>query len=119
MKTFPILFSLVLSMPALAADSAPANPHAGMDMKNIPAHKMVLSQSGTVLSTLNVPSYSYVEVSKNKKTIWLAAATSTVKKGDKVKFDDGMVMTNFYSKSLKRTFPSIVFVNSLVVDTGK
>jgi hypothetical protein len=30
-----------------------------------------------------------------------------------------MVMTNFYSKTLKRTFPSIVFVNSLVVDTGK
>jgi hypothetical protein len=30
-----------------------------------------------------------------------------------------MVMTNFYSKSLKRSFPSIAFDNSLVVDNGK
>jgi len=82
-------------------------------------HQTMLTQTGKVLSTISVPSYTYVEVSQGKKTLWLAAATSTVKKGDTVRFDDGMVMTDFYSKSLKRSFPSIVFVNSLVIDNGK
>lgn len=115
MKTLPIILALVVSTSALAAaPAAPANPHAGMD-----PHKTMLTQSGKVLSIINVPSYTYVEVSQGKKTMWLAAMTSSVKKGDMVRFDDGMVMTNFYSKSLKRSFPSIAFVNSLVVDNGK
>jgi len=116
MKSFSILFALALSTSAFAAApaAAPVNPHAGMEM-----HKTMLSQSGKVLSTMDVPSYTYVEVSQGKKTMWIAATTAKVKKGDTVHFDDGMVMNNFYSKSLKRTFPSIVFVNSLVVDNAK
>lgn len=117
MKSVPILFALALSMPAFAADPAPFNPHAGLEMPK--KQTMMLTQSGTVLSTINVPTYTYVEVSQGKKTLWLATATSGVKKGDKVRFDDGLVMNNFYSKSLKRTFPSIIFVNSLVRDSGK
>jgi hypothetical protein len=115
MKTFSILLALTLSTSALAAaPAAPANPHAGMA-----APQPVLGQSGKVLSTISVPSYTYVEVSQGKKTMWLAATTSAVKKGDMVRFDDGMVMKDFYSKSLKRSFPSIVFVNSLVVDNAR
>lgn len=119
MKSVPVLFAWLLSASAFAADPAPVNPHAGMEIDDMPMHKTMLTQSGTVLSTLSVPSYTYVEVSQNNKKMWVAAATSAVKKGDKVKFDDGMVMDNFYSKTLKRTFPSIVFVNSLVIDKAK
>jgi hypothetical protein len=116
MKSVSILFALVLSTSAFAANpvAAPTNPHAGMQMRG-----SMQSQSGKVLSTMDVPSYTYVEVLQGDKKMWLAAATAKVKKGDTVRFDNGMVMTNFYSKTLKRTFPSIVFVNSLVVDTGK
>lgn len=115
MKSLSMLFALALSTAVFAAGpSAPVNPHAGMGM-----HGPMLTQTGKVLSTINVPSYTYVEVSQGKKTIWLAASTVAVKKGDVVRFDDGMVMKNFNSKTLKRTFPSIVFVNSLVVDNGK
>jgi hypothetical protein len=114
MKSFSILFAMVLSTSAFAADPAPVNPHAGMGM-----NKTMPTQTGKVLSTIDVPSYTYVEVSQGNKTQWIAAATSKVKKGDMVRFDDGMVMKDFYSKTLKRTFPSIVFVNSLVVDNAK
>lgn len=114
MKTVPLLLACVLSTPVLAADPVPANPHAGMQKR-----QTMPTQSGKVLSTISVPSYTYVEVSQGKETLWLAAATSPVKKGDRVRFDSGMVMTDFYSKTLKRSFPSIMFVNSLVIDSGK
>lgn len=113
MKTVSILFALALSTSAFAAGpvAAPANPHAGA--------KTMLTQTGKVVSSIDVPTYTYVEVSQGSKTIWLAANTTTVKKGDMVRFDDGMKMTNFYSKSLKRTFPSILFVSHFVVDNSK
>ncbi len=80
MKSLPIILALVVSTSALAAaPAAPANPHAGMD-----PHKKILTQSGKVLSIINVPSYTYLEVSQGKKTMWLAAMTSSVKKGDMV-----------------------------------
>ena len=115
MKTLSILLALILSGPALAAEPAkPANPHGDMGMSG-PA----LTQSGKVVSTIDVPTYTYVEVSQGKQTLWLAALTTSVKKGDTVRFDEGMVMENFYSKGLKRTFPKIVFVSNLVVDNKK
>ena len=123
MKSVPILFALVLSTAAFADEPAAVSPHAGMGLHGMgmhdAMHKAMLTQSGTVLSTISVPSYTYVEVSQDSKTLWLATATAGVKQGDKVRFDEGMVMDNFYSKTLKRNFPSIVFVNSLVVDNGK
>jgi uncharacterized cupredoxin-like copper-binding protein len=124
MKTLCILFALVLSASAVAGETAkPANPHAGMPSANPHAgtgmNSPALPQSGTVLSTSNVPTYTYVEVSQGKKTMWLAALTTPVKKGDTVRFDNGMEMKNFHSKSLKRTFPSIFFVSKLVVDKKK
>lgn len=112
MKFFPALLVLALSSPALAAD-----PHADMSSKSAPAKK--LTQQASVLSVQNVPPYSYIEVSQNKQTRWLASTAPGVKKGDVIRFDDGMIMTNFYSKSLKRTFPSIAFVNQVEVETGK
>ena len=120
MKSFSVLLALSLSASALAAEpAAPVNPHAGMKMPAMSAPGIQLTQKATVLSTLNVPQYTYIEASQDKKTLWLAATTLTVKKGDVIRFDDGMAMTNFYSQSLKRTFPSILFVNSVVVSNGK
>lgn len=125
MKLLPLLFAASFAFPALAAEpAAQKDPHAGMSMSGNPhagmggamgMPMMALTQEGTVLSTIDVPSYTYIEVSQGKDTHWLAAATVKVKKGDKVRFDDGMRMTNFYSKTLKRSFPSISFVNKVEV----
>lgn len=123
MKFLPVLLALSVSVsaPALAADqaAAPAIPHAGMKMPAMAPQAANLSQTAKVLSTINVPTYTYIEASQGNKTIWLAATTVAVKKGDSIRFDDGMVMNNFYSKALKRNFPSIVFVNQVVVASAK
>lgn len=115
----PIAVLLALSVTAAAHAADPANPHAGMKMPSMASQGMNLSQSAKVLSTIDVPTYTYIEAAQGNKTVWLAATTVAVKKGDTIRFDDGMVMHNFYSKGLKRTFPSIVFVNKVVVASAK
>ncbi len=127
MKLTPFLLAAVVAFPALAAEpAAPKDPHAGMSMPGNPhagmgggmgmdMPMMALTQQGTVLSSIDVPSYTYIEVRQGKESRWLAAATVKVKKGDTVRFDDGMRMTNFYSKTLKRNFPSISFVNKVEI----
>jgi hypothetical protein len=121
MKTLALLSMLTLSAAVFAAEPVvPANPHAGLKMPGaMTPHEISLSQQATVLSTISVPQYTYIEAAQGKKTVWLAAASMAVKKGDVIRFDDGMVMNNFYSKTLKRNFPSIVFVNRLVVGGDK
>ncbi len=120
MRPFLFLISLTFSSLALAADTTvPINPHAGMAKPGMAAPKRELRQQGAVLTTINVPQYTYIEVLQGKKTCWLASTTSAVKKGDTIRFDQGMTMTNFYSKRLKRTFPSIAFVEKMEVGHAK
>ena len=74
-----------------------------------------LTQKAQVLSTINVPQYTYLEVKQDNNTRWLATTTFAAKKGDTIQFDDGTAMTNFNSKTLNRTFPSITFVGRMVI----
>jgi hypothetical protein len=121
MKSLFLLPVLALSASLFAAEpAAPANPHVGMKLPTAMAPREIpLTQQATVLSTISVPQYTYIEAAQGKKTVWLAASSMAVKKGDTIRFDDGMVMNNFYSKTLKRTFPNIVFVNRAVVGGDK
>jgi len=79
------------------------------------APKPPLTQKAQVLSTINVTQFTYLEVKQDNNTRWLATTTSAAKKGDTIQFEDGTLMTNFYSKVLNRTFPSITFVGNVVV----
>jgi hypothetical protein len=120
MKAFSALLALFISTVAFSADpGASANPHAGMKPSSMASRDANLPQSAKVLTVIKAPPYNYIEASQGKNTIWLATTTIAVKKGDVIRFDEGMVMNDFYSKSLKRTFPSILFVNKLVAGEGK
>ena len=119
MKSLPFLFVLaVFSAAAVAAPSAAPSPHP-VQMPAAGAPNASLPQKAKVLSTIEVPQYTYLEVTQNKKTRWLASTKVAVKKGDVIRFDDGAEMTNFHSKALNRTFPSIFFVSHVVVSTEK
>ncbi|MCG2743628.1 MAG: DNA-binding protein [Desulfobacteraceae bacterium] len=72
------------------------------------------TSSGTVLETMNAGGYTYLQVDTGKIQQWVAIPESKVKKGDKVSYYDGMAMPNFTSKSLNRTFESIIFSPGLV-----
>lgn len=65
--------------------------------------------SGTVLETMNAAGYTYIHVDSGAAKEWVAIPETKVAAGDKVSYGQGMVMENFYSKSLDRSFPSIIF----------
>ncbi len=120
MKSFPIFLALAVFSASAFAQALPSGHppmNAKMEGKGMPDAQ--LPQKAKVLSTIDAAPYTYLEVTQNKKTLWLAANAVPAKKGDVIRFDDGMVMTNFHSKTLNRTFPSVIFVNRLVVTKEK
>ena len=120
MKFLPFLIALAVASTTALAQSLPSgHPAAGASKDGKGAAEAPLPQKGKVLSTMDAAGYTYLEVTQNKKTIWLAGPKIAVKKGDVVRFEDGMVMTNFESKTLKRTFPAITFVNRVAVVNEK
>ena len=67
---------------------------------------------GKVTDIIKASVYTYVEVDTGKKKIWAAGPVTPLKVGDMISFSTGMLMKNFHSKSMKRDFPAIYFVNS-------
>lgn len=65
--------------------------------------------TGTVLEVQDVDAYSYLRLQTKDGETWAAVGRAALKKGATVTIEDAMVMKNFESKSLKKTFPSIVF----------
>ena len=76
-----------------------------------------LLNEGKVLRTLDAHEFSYIEVSRAGAVEWLAAPLMPIKPGSTVRFEEGSVMTNFYSKLLERSFTSIRFVGAIRVTT--
>jgi hypothetical protein len=83
--------------------------------KSANAPSGMAANEGKVLSTLDAPGYTYMELANTEKKFWIAAPTMRVKAGDRVRFEQSLVMKNFNSKTLNRTFDQIIFVNSAKV----
>jgi hypothetical protein len=64
---------------------------------------------GEVLEVKDVESYTYLRLKTKDGETWAAVSKTPVAKGSKVTIEDVMVMNNFESKSLKKTFQTIVF----------
>jgi hypothetical protein len=113
MRSIPVLFALTVFSAVAVAAEAPSTKQAAGGMQIVAQAQM--PHKGKVLSSIDASIYTYIEVSENGKTVWLAAPTVAVKKGDTIGYDDGAVMTNFFSKSLNRTFETVIFVGRAVV----
>jgi hypothetical protein len=90
MKTAAVLSSLIL-----AASCLQAQPPS--DIK------------GEVLETQNVDSYTYLRLKTSGGEVWAAVPTTSVKKGAQVTIGNAATMRNFESKTLKKSFDTIVF----------
>lgn len=70
---------------------------------------------GVVVDFMDAGGYTYMELENSGHKFWIAAPTTKVNKGDHIRFAQSMVMTNFTSKTLNRTFGTIIFVSSTEV----
>lgn len=73
---------------------------------------------GEVLESINAGSYTYLRLKTKDGEIWAATMLSTFAKGTRVQLHDPMLMTNFESRALGKTFPEIVFASAISTDTG-
>jgi hypothetical protein len=90
----------------------PSPPKTTLNHGNARSKPMVPDQKveGTVIEVHNAGSYTYLKVKdKTAKEQWAAVLQIPVKQGQKVLISQQMVMDNFQSKSLNRTFDKIIF----------
>lgn len=64
---------------------------------------------GKVLETMDAGGYTYLHLDSQRGKVWVAIPETKVAVGEEVSSAPGMIMRNFTSKTLNRTFESIVF----------
>lgn len=92
-----------------AAQVAPHGTLPGQQAQAAAAPAQAGANLGQVKSVASGGGYSYLEIEQNGTVVWVAAPETPAKVGDKVSWSDGMVMQNYTSKSLNKTFDKIVF----------
>jgi hypothetical protein len=101
-----VLFFVSVTGCNSAKKDAPAPSQAQPAVNTAPAG---ISLSGKVVETMDSGGYTYVYVEDNGKKTWVAIPATVVKVGQLVTCQPGMEMRNFTSKTLNRTFESIIF----------
>ncbi len=73
------------------------------------------THKGKVLEALQVENYTYVRINEHNKDIWIAIPKLDVKTGDTIETSAGIIMKDFNSPTLKRTFSEIIFATKASV----
>ena len=69
--------------------------------------------TGTVVETMDAGGYTYVLVKTDGTEQWVALPESKIQTGDIISYVQGVIMNNFTSKTLDRTFETIIFSEGL------
>lgn len=119
--TLTLIPFLAVAMPPAGHDTGTAPYMLGtQDTAKVPAVKKDPNEphTGKVIQVINSGGYSYIQLKKkNGEKLWLAITAAEIPVGSQQTFSPGMVMPNFESKTLKRTFDEIIFTE--LVTKGK
>ncbi len=77
------------------------------------AAKAKLPNKGIAKKIFQTDTYTYIKVAMKGGTAWIATPTIELDVNTKIRFSEGSLMSDFYSKSLKRTFPTLFLVNQV------
>jgi hypothetical protein len=69
--------------------------------------------AGTAVQVIAAGGYTYVEVETEEGKFWLAGPETEITQGTRVQWKGPMLMRDFHSSSLDRTFSEIVFVDNV------
>lgn len=103
--------AIVLMLVFVTAHASPkkTNPPAPSNKIPSPSAGAAVTLSGKVVETMNGGGYTYISLEKNGKKTWVAVPEIKVTVGQEIALQPGQEMRNFASKSLNRTFDSIIF----------
>jgi len=114
-----LVFALIMMIGSGVAYASPekSDPAPAAKKPSVKAEKddPTAGPSGKVVETMDAGGYTYVCLEKNGKKTWVAVTQTKVVVGSKMTFQPGQEMQNFTSKSLGRTFDSIIFSGGPVV----
>lgn len=77
------------------------------------AKQAQLPNAGVVREVLHTQAYSYVLVDAQSGSVWLAGPKTDLAIGSRIRYSQGVSMTNFFSKELQRSFPEVLFVGTI------
>lgn len=97
-----------LAMGASAENRAQTEKAAAATENKAQAMDNVALQ-GKILETMNASGYTYLLLDSQQGKVWVAIPETKVAAGETVSTAPGMVMHNFTSQTLKRSFESIIF----------
>lgn len=72
-----------------------------------------IAHTATVLESMSSMGYTYIRVEEEGKSFWIALPETKVSVGETISFYEQMLMENFTSRSLNRTFDRILFVEAI------
>lgn len=72
-----------------------------------------IAHTATVVETMSSAGYTYIRVDEKGNTFWIALPETQVNVGEKISFYEQMLMENFTSRTLNRTFDRILFVEAI------
>jgi len=111
-----LIFLLVAGFLTISASGAYSDPQGE---KSLPPKQTPLTEekagtmghfpSGKVVEPMNAGGYTYVCLKKGGKKTWVAVPEMKVTVGQQMVFKPGQEMKDFTSKTLNRTFASIIF----------
>jgi len=107
LKKLTILAAACLALAACGSETSSGGADAAFNDAELTGNK------GQVLSVIQVPGYTYVEVRNNGRSLWLAGNPVEVEEGEVISWSDAAMMRNFQSKTLNRTFEELMFVSAI------
>ncbi len=106
MKFFTVLFSLLLLVGCKDKANYSKVDNAATAAKT-DVHKIVVKEA------VDGGSYTYLNVDENGQNYWMAVTSIPVIVGGTYYYDGGMVMKDFESKQLEKTFDEIIFADGI------
>jgi hypothetical protein len=104
-RLISLIFSIILTFAATQAWSFSKSMSA--------PEPEAIAHTATVLETMSSAGYTYIRVEEKGKKFWVALPETQVSVGETVSFYEQMLMENFTSRSLNRTFDRILFVEAI------
>ncbi|MCF8378928.1 MAG: hypothetical protein K9H49_05075 [Bacteroidales bacterium] len=95
-----VIFILLLSMSC-------KNSSTEINSETDGVYKIVVEE------VLQTSQYTYIRTTLDKKEQWLATSSRVIETGSTYYYKDGLLMTNFKSQELDRTFDEILFLNDI------